>query len=84
MIYRFITPLHCIHYKQLSLLHCILYSSSVSFTTFEMAPPMEILTPLNYHQWKEGMEMHLHSKRLSRLIMETQVEPVHYVDKEKY
>ena len=71
-------------YKFISLLHCIHYSNSVSFTTFEMAPPMEILTPFNYHQWKEDMEMQLLSKRLFRLTMEIEAEPVHYVDKEKY
>ena len=45
---------------------------------------MELLTPLNYHQWKEDMEMQLCSKRLFRLTMETEKEPIHYVDKEKY
>ena len=39
--------------QQLSLLHCIRYNNLVSFTAFEMAPPMELLTPFNYHQWKE-------------------------------
>ena len=60
-----------------SLLHCIRYSST-------MAPPMELLTPFNYHQWKEDMEMHFLSKRLYRIIMDTEVDPIHYVDKEKY
>ena len=45
---------------------------------------MELLTPFNYHQWKEDMEMQLHSKRLFRLTMDTTIEPTHYVDKEKY
>ena len=49
-----------------------------------MAPPMDLLTPFNYHQWKEDMEMQIHSKRLYKLIMETEKEPIHYVDKEKY
>ena len=49
-----------------------------------MDPLMELLTPFNYHQWKEDMEMLLHSKRLFILIMETEKEPIHYVDKEKY
>ena len=49
-----------------------------------MAPPMEVLTPFNYHQWKEDMEMQLRSKRLFRLTMEVEKEPIHYVDKEKY
>ena len=45
---------------------------------------MDLLTPFNYHQWKEDMEMRLRSKRLFRLTMETEAKPVHYVDKEKY
>ena len=49
-----------------------------------MAPPMEILTPFNYHQWKEDMEMQLRSKRLFKLTTEIEAEPIHYVDKEKY
>ena len=45
---------------------------------------MELLTPFNYHQWKEDMEMQLRSKRCFRLTMETEAELVHYVNKEKY
>ena len=45
---------------------------------------MDLLTPFNYHQWKEDMEMQLHSKILFRLTMETEKELIHYVDKEKY
>ena len=45
---------------------------------------MELLTPFNYHQWKEDMEMQIRSKRIFRLTMETKKEPIHYVDKEKY
>ena len=45
---------------------------------------MDLLTPFNYHQWKEDMEMQLCSKILFRLTMETEIEPTHYVDKEKY
>ena len=45
---------------------------------------MDLLTPFNYHQWKENMEMQLHSKRLFRLTMETKKEPIHYVDEEMY
>ena len=45
---------------------------------------MELLIPFNYHQWKEDMEMQLHSKRLFRLTMEVDKESIHYVDKEKY
>ena len=84
VIYKFISLLHCIHYKQINLLHCIRYSSLVSSIAFQMAPPMELLAPLNYHQWNEDMEMQLHSKRIFRLTMETEKDPIHYVDKEKY
>ena len=49
-----------------------------------MTPPMDLLTPFNYHQWKEEMEMQIHSKILFRIIMEIKVDLVHYVDKEKY
>ena len=49
-----------------------------------MAPPIELLTPFNYHQWKEDMEMQLCSKRLFKLRIEAEKEPIHYVDKEKY
>ena len=45
---------------------------------------MELFTPFNYHQWKEDMEMQLHSKILFILTMEVEKEPIHYVDKEKY
>ena len=45
---------------------------------------MEQLTTFNYHQWKEDMENQLRSKKLFKLTMETEAEPVHYVDKEKY
>ena len=45
---------------------------------------MKILTPLNYHQWKEDIEIQLLSKGLYRVIMEMELELIHYVDKEKY
>ena len=49
-----------------------------------MVPPMDLLTPFRYHQWKEYMEMQLLSKILFRITMETEIEETHYVDKEKY
>ena len=49
-----------------------------------MAPPIELLTPFNYHLWKEDMEMQLCSKILFILTMEVEEDPIHYVDKEKY
>ena len=49
-----------------------------------MAPPMNLLTTLNYHQWKEDMEMQLHSKKIFRPTMEIEAYPILNHDKEKY
>ena len=49
-----------------------------------MSSSMNLLTPLNYHQWKEDIEIQLHSKGLYRVTMDTQVELNQVVDKEKY
>ena len=67
----------CVFYMFSSLLHCIFYNNI-------MAPFLELLTHFHYHQWKEDMEMQLHSKRLYRATMGIEVEPIHYVDKENY
>ena len=45
---------------------------------------MDPLTPLKYHQWKEDIEIQVRSRGLYRVTMEMEVEPIHYVDKEKY
>ena len=45
---------------------------------------MEQLTSFNYHQWKEDMESLLHTKKLYRLTMGLETEPVLNYDKEKY
>ena len=45
---------------------------------------VEPLTPFNYHQWKEDMEVLLHTKNLFRLIEETEAVPYLDNDKEKY
>ena len=45
---------------------------------------MELLTPFNYHQWKEDKEMQLCSKRLFKLTMEVEAEAIRYVDKENF
>ena len=44
---------------------------------------MDLLSPFNYHQWKEDMETKLHSK-VFRLTMEIEAEPILNQDKEKY
>ena len=49
-----------------------------------MSHLVEPLTPLNYHQWKEYMEVLLHIKKLFRLTEETEAMPVLNNDKEKY
>ena len=64
--------------------HGIRYNSSVLPTTFEMAHPIEPLTPFNYHQWKADMVVMLHTKGLFRLIDEAEEKPDSDKDKAKY
>ena len=45
---------------------------------------MNLLTPFNYHQWMEDMEIQLCSKGLYRVTMDMEVESNHVVDKAKY
>ena len=45
---------------------------------------MEQLTSFNYPHWKEDMESLLHTKKIYRLTMELEAEPVLNYDKEKY
>ena len=49
-----------------------------------MAHKIELLTPFNYHQWKEDMKILLRTKHLFRLIEETEEEPESNKDKSKY
>ena len=49
-----------------------------------MAHPIEPLTSFNYHQWKEDMEGLLHTKKIFRLIEETEEEPESDKYKAKY
>ena len=49
-----------------------------------MAHSVDPLTPFNYHQWKEDMEVLLHTKQLFILIEEIEVVPALDHDKEKY
>ena len=64
--------------------HCIRYSRSVLLTAFKMDHLVEPLTPFNYHQWKEDMEVILRTKNLFRLTEEIKAMPVLNHDKEKY
>ena len=49
-----------------------------------MAHPVDLLTPFNYHQWKDDMRVLLRTKHLFRLIEETEEEPESDKDKAKY
>ena len=49
-----------------------------------MGHQVEPLTPFNYHQWKEDMEVLLYTKKLFRLTEEIEVVPIVNHDKEKY
>ena len=57
--------------------YCIHYNK-------KMASSVDPLTPFNYHQWKGDMEIQLCAKGLYRVTMETEIEPNHVVDKERY
>ena len=43
-----------------------------------------LLTPFNYHQWKEDIEISLRCKGLFRVTMGTEIEPNAVIEKEKY
>ena len=43
-----------------------------------------ILTPFNYVDWREYMQIALHNKCLFRMKMEREVEPQQYVEKYKF
>ena len=45
---------------------------------------MDPLTPFNYHQWMGDTEIQLCSKGLYRVTMDSEIEPNHFVDKERY
>ena len=64
--------------------HYIRYNSSVLLTAFKMDHLVEPITPFNYHQWKEDMEVLLCTKKLFRLTEETEAVPILNHDKEKY
>ena len=49
-----------------------------------MASFWDPLTPFNYHQWKNDMEIQFNSKGLYRITMDTDIEPNHVVDKVIY
>eukprot|EP00253_Pinus_taeda_P016266 PITA_16266 len=47
-------------------------------------PKALILTPYNYHEWKDQIARYLHHKGLYRIIMATEVEPTLTIEKLKY
>ena len=49
-----------------------------------MASSSNLLTPFDYHQWKEGIEIKLHSKGLCRVTMGTEQDPNALVGRTKY
>ena len=49
-----------------------------------MDHPVELLTPFNYHQWKDDMRVLLHTKHLFTIIEEIEEEPESDKDKAKY
>ena len=49
-----------------------------------MASTLDHLTPFNYNQWKEDMEIQLHSKGLYRVTMNTETEPNAIMEDIKY
>ena len=50
----------------------------------KMASSVDPLTPFNYHQWKEDMEIQLCAKGLYSVTMDTEIEPNHVVYKARY
>ena len=49
-----------------------------------MASSVRILTPYNFHTWKNKMEVQLRSKGLHRVAMETEVEPGSAIEKSRF
>ena len=49
-----------------------------------MATSLDSLTSFNYHQWKEDMEIHLCSRGLYQVTMNTELEPNVATEKIKY
>jgi len=47
-------------------------------------PKASILTPYNYHEWKDQMARYLRQKGLYRITMATEVEPTSAIEKSKY
>lgn len=47
-------------------------------------PKSAILTPYNYFEWKPKIQLHLRSRGLFRITMETEVEPTSAIEKSRY
>lgn len=47
-------------------------------------PQSVILTPYNYFEWKPKIQLHLRSRGLFRITMETEVEPTSAMEKTRY
>ena len=48
-----------------------------------MASSVDILTPLNFRQWKGDMEIQLHAIGLYWVTMDTEEDPTHVIEKAK-
>ena len=49
-----------------------------------MASSVPLLTPYNFHTWKNKMEIQLYSKGLFRIAMDTEVEPGSAIEKSRF
>ena len=69
--------IHIIDCRFLQVLHYIRYNSS-------MDSSLDPITSLNYHQWKEDMDIQLHLRGIYRVTMNTELEPNAVAKKVKY
>ena len=49
-----------------------------------MASSVDLLTPYNFHSWKDDMEIQLRSKGLYRVTMDTEDEPGSTIEKSRF
>ena len=75
--YSTLLCLFCVFAGFSKLFHCIRYNNI-------MASSSNLLTPFNYHRWKEDIEIQLCPRGLYKVTMGTEVEPNALIDREKY
>ena len=49
-----------------------------------MASSVELLTSFNFHSWKGDMEIQLRARGLYQVTMDTEEEPTHVIDKDRF